>query len=105
MAGFSSVRCVYIACSGPDAITPGVLCRELLIDAAGPAARVVCVNARTLERTAHTLGALYPLWPLFRGVPRERLALAATEFAAGLGSPVRRARLVCCVRVCLCVRG
>ena len=98
MAGFQSIRGIYLACSGPDAITPGMLCREFLIDVADPSTRVVCVDvARGGALSVYTLGELYPLWPLFRGVPREQLLGAAVEFAAGLEWQVRdsRAWFVC----------
>lgn len=100
----SHVRAVYITTSAADTlITPGLLCREMLSEFAPPEARVVLFTgdwtprlhpASGLPTAAYPplcgklsidqLGRLYPLRPIYHGVPRAHLPGFAAAHAAAM---------------------
>jgi cytidine deaminase len=107
--GLRRLRAVFVTATSAAPITPGLLCREMLMELPGAReARVVLFNesygeeqepgaaAAPPARVDLVLGALYPLPPLYHGVPRAALlahggalARAAEPFA---GAAAERAR-------------
>jgi len=83
--GGIQIKTIYVVSDHPDPITPGLLCREFLLESATPDTLVVMSgdSPTSLKQPfIISLGQLLPFSPLFARVPTNRVTGIAQEFAS-----------------------
>lgn len=77
-----TISCVYIVSDASVCITPGALCREVLIEyTQNPGLRIVLSNSSLTTVETTNLGLLYPYPSLFMGVPVNELVEFGSDLA------------------------
>jgi len=68
---------VYVVTDSQDLITPGSLCREMLLEAGLPSLTVICATKNIMKK--QTIGELYPYGSVYRNIERSQLVSFAQQ--------------------------
>jgi cytidine deaminase len=88
--GGVQIKTIYVVADNPDPISPGLLCREFLLEVASENAVVVMCgdSSRSRENPLIVkLGELYPFWPLFVRIPANKIKGYAKDFSSRCQKP------------------